>query len=204
LKLSPPAFSFHGFIERLRKNKGMGFMRKFVSFIDNISEWTGRIFSFVTLALMIIVVYDVAMRYIINRPSQWGLEMNGFLLLAVTFLGGGYALLRDAHVRVNIIHDRFPPRVRAAVDVSTYLVFFIVCVVLLYYGSKVAWDSLRSNTRTPSTWGPVMWPSQMLIPIGAVLIGLQGLAKWIRNLKVVIKGGELKDTPTETGGDVQT
>ena len=177
----------------------MSFVRKFLNIIDNISEWTGKIFSFVTLALMLIVVYDVAMRYIVNRPTEWGLELNGFLLLAVTFLGGGYALLKNAHVRVNIVHDRFPPRVRAVVDLITYLVFFVVCVVLLQYGSQVAWDSLRANTRTPSTWGPVLWPSQMLIPIGAALIGLQGLAKWIRDLYMVVKGTELESTEMQTG-----
>jgi len=197
--VSPPLFLVRlESIERLRKDFNMRLLRKLLSIIDSISEWTGKIFSFVTLALMIVVVYDVAMRYIINRPTEWGLEMNGFLLLAITFLGGGYALLNDAHVKLDVIQDRLPPRGRAMVDLVTYLVFFLVCIVLLQYGSQVAWDSLRSNTKTPSMWGPPMWPSQMLIPIGAVLIGLQGLAKWIRDLYMLVKGIELQSTEIQT------
>ena len=163
-------------------------LRKILVLIDNISEWTGKIFSFLTLVLMLTVVYDVAMRYLFNRPTEWGLEMNGFLLLAISFLGGGYALLNDAHVKVTILHDRFSPRVKAIVDLFTFFAFFIVCVVLVSYGGRVAWDSLVHHTRTPSTWGPLMWPSQMLIPVGAVLIVLQGLAKWIRDLYMAVKG----------------
>jgi TRAP-type mannitol/chloroaromatic compound transport system permease small subunit len=174
----------------------MDFLRKFLDIIDNISEWTGKIFSFVTLALMLIVVYDVAMRYILNCPTEWGLELNGFLLLAITFLGGAYAFLKGAHVRVTIIHDRFSPRVKAIVDLLTYLVFFMVCIVLLWYGGQVAWDSLTHNTRTPSSWAPVLWPSQMLIPLGAVLIGLQGLTKWIRDLYMAMRGVELEGEGT--------
>jgi TRAP-type mannitol/chloroaromatic compound transport system permease small subunit len=194
LKLGPPR-NLHGFLYApeayLREHIAMKIFQKFVIIIDSISEWTGKIFSFLTLALTFVVVYDVAMRYLLNRPTEWGLELNGFLLLAIGFLGGGYALLNDAHVKVTILHERFTPRVKAIVDLVTYLLFFIVCIVLLWYGSHVAWDSLVHDTRTPSTWGPPMWPSQMLIPIGAVLIGLQGLAKWIRDFYMAVKGVEL-------------
>jgi len=185
-------------IERLRKNLAMNFLRKFLGIIDNISKWTGKIFSFLIIALMLIVVYDVAMRYILNRPTEWGLELNGFLLLAITFLGGGYAFLNRAHVKVTIIHDRFSPRLKAIVDLLTYLVFFMVCIVLVWYGGQVTWDSLIHNTRTPSTWGPLMWPSQILIPIGAVLIALQGLAKWIRDFYIVVKGVSLESAEIKT------
>ena len=176
----------------------MNVLRKALSIIDNISEWTGRMFSFICPALMLIVVYDVAMRYILNRPTEWGLELNGFLLLAIGFLGGGYAFLNGAHVKVTVIHQRFPARVRALVDVITYLLFFVLCMVLFWYGSRVALDSLRHNTRTPSTWGPLMWPSQALIPIGAILIGFQGLAKWVRDFYMMVKGTRLESTEIET------
>lgn len=56
---------------------------------------------------------------------------------------------------------------------------------------EVAWGSLRKGTLSPSSWGPPMWPSQMLIPIGGVLIGIQGLSKWIHSLYALVKGEAL-------------
>jgi TRAP-type mannitol/chloroaromatic compound transport system permease small subunit len=169
----------------------MHFIKKFLLIVDAINEWCKNLFAYLTYALMAIVVYDVTLRYVFNRPTEWGLELNGFLLLAIAFLGGGYALKQDAHVRVTIIHEMFSARTRAAIDVFTYLVFFVVCVVLIRYGADVTWDSFRSKTTTPSTWAPALWPSQALIPIGAFLIGLQGLAKWIRDIHLMVKGVEI-------------
>lgn len=164
--------------------------------IDRVSEVSGKAFGFLVMSLMFFVVYDVLARYIFNRPTLWGLELNGFLLLGIACFGGAYALLYDAHVRVTTLHDRFSPRVRATVDLFTYFGFFIFCLVLLVYGGEVAFDSLRKGTVTPSMWAPVMWPSQMLIPVGAALILLQGLAKWFRNLYLAVTGKRLEDRET--------
>jgi TRAP-type mannitol/chloroaromatic compound transport system permease small subunit len=174
----------------------MNSLRKLLHFFDRLSELIGKAFGFLVIALMVFVVYDVMARYIFNRPTLWGLELNGFLLLGITCLGGGYALLHDAHVRVNILHDRFSPRVQATVDLFTYVGLFMFCVVLLLHGGEVAFDSLRKGTVTPSMWAPVMWPSQMLVPIGAALILLQGLAKWIRNLYLAVTGKQLDEKPS--------
>lgn len=170
----------------------MNGLRRCLRVVDSISDVAGKAFGFLVIALMFFVVYDVIARYIFTRPTVWGLELNGFLLLGMTCLGGAYALLYDAHVRVTILYDRFSPRVRATVDLFTYIGFFMFCTVLLVYGGRVAFDSLREGTVTPSMWAPVMWPSQMLIPVGAALILLQGLAKWIRNLYLAVTGRNLE------------
>ena len=158
---------------------------------DSINEWAGNIFKFLVIALMLFVSYDVIMRYIFLRPTEWGQEVNGYLQLGVVFLGGGYALLHNAHVRVDNIYKRLPLRGKAIVEVLTYLVLFAICTVLIWKGGEVAWGSLRKGTLSPSSWGPPMWPSQMLIPIGGVLIGIQGLSRWIRSLYALVKGEEL-------------
>jgi len=173
------------------KGLRVNFLRQSFRIIDGLNQWVGKVFSFLTVALVLVIVYDVFMRYILTRPTEWGLELNGFLLLAITFLGGGFASLTNSHVRVNIIQDRFPSRLKALVDSFTYLLFFIVCIVLFKFGGQVALDSLQTQARTASMWGPLLWPSQILIPLGALLIGLQGLTKWIRDLYMVVKGHPL-------------
>jgi TRAP-type mannitol/chloroaromatic compound transport system permease small subunit len=170
--------------------------------IDGVNRWVGRVFSFLTVALVFVVVYDVFMRYVLNRPTEWGLELNGFLLLGITFLGGGCVSLTNSHVRVSIIQDRFPPRIRALVDVWTYLLFFFVCIALFKFGGQVALDSIHTHARTASMWGPPLWPSQILIPLGALLIGLQGLTKWIRDLYMVVKGNPLDGLGSKDGEQI--
>lgn len=171
----------------------MNALKRLLHIIDSISELVGKAFGFLVICLMFFVVYDVLARYLFNRPTLWGLELNGFLLLGIACFGGAYALLNDTHVRVTILHEKFSPRVRAAIDVVTYVGLFIFCLVLLIYGGEVAFDSLRKGTVTPSMWAPVMWPSQMLIPVGAALILLQGLARWLRNLYLAVTGKRLED-----------
>ena len=70
----------------------MYYLIKFARMIDAINEWTGNVFRFIVILLMLLVSYEVIMRYILVRPSEWGQEINGFLLLGLTFLGGGYGI----------------------------------------------------------------------------------------------------------------
>jgi TRAP-type mannitol/chloroaromatic compound transport system permease small subunit len=163
---------------------------KILAIMDGINEGAGSIFKFLVIALMLFVSYDVIMRYVFSRPTEWGQEVNGYLQLGVVFLGGGYALLRNAHVRVDNIYKKLPLRGKAVVDVLAYLVLFAICAVLIWKGGEVAWGSFRKGTLSPSTWGPPMWVSQALIPIGGVLIGIAGLGKWIRSLYMLATGAE--------------
>lgn len=180
-----------GCLEGGRGARAMEGLIKILRSIDNINEWTGKQFSIISIALMLVVVYDVLMR-LIGHATLWGVEFSGFLLLALTYLAGGYALLHDAHVNVDIIYKLLPPRIKALMDSLTYLVFFMVPIILVWIGGLVAWQSLRDNTLSPSAWGPPMWPSQMLVPIGGLLIGLQALARWIRSVHILLRGREIE------------
>ena len=165
----------------------MDWVIKFIRIVDKINETTGNIFRFIVVILMLLVSYEVIMRYILVRPTEWGQEINGFLLLGLTFLGAGYALLHDTHVKVEIFYKKFSKRTQAKIDLFTSFFLFAICLVLIWKGGQVAWESFQKGVRNPSTWAPPLWPSQLLIPIGGTLLGLQGIANWIRNLLVVMK-----------------
>ena len=167
-------------------------INRVLNIIDDINEWIGKAAAFLGIILMGIVVYEVIMRYFLNRPHIWAMEMCGFMLLGMTFFGGGYVLLHNGHVKVEILYDKFPPRVRALIDLITYPVLVFICIVLVWYGGEATYDSLIHSYRTHSAWAPIIWPSQMIVPIGGILIGLQFFAKWIRDFIMVIKGIKLE------------
>jgi len=161
---------------------------KFTDIVDRINEWVGKVFGFLIIATMVVVVYDVCARYFFNRPTTWGMETSTLLLCGTVFLGGGYCLLHGGHVKVDIIYARWSPRAKAVVDLITYLLLLSICVVLLWYGGETAWDSLIHHKVSTSAWAPPLWPGQIVIPIGGILIGLQGLAKWIRDWITAVTG----------------
>lgn len=171
----------------------MKMINKVISIIDDINEWTGRAAAFLGIILMGVVVFEVIMRYVFNRPHIWAMEMCGFMLLGITFFGGGYVLLHNGHVKVDILYMKFPPRVRALIDLIIYPVLLFICIVLVWYGGEATYDSLIHGYRTHSIWAPIIWPSQIIVPIGGILIGLQFFAKWLRDFIIVIGGVGLED-----------
>jgi len=167
----------------------MGVLGKILHVIDIVNEWMGRIFGFLILLLMGAVLYDTFMRYVFNNPTLWGMDLNKILLLAIVCLGGGYCLLHGGHVKVDILYLAFPRRVKALVDVFTYLFVLAFCFVVVKYGGAVFWESfLIQETSSDSAWEYLMWPVLMLIPIAGILLGCQALAKWIRDLVVAVTG----------------
>lgn len=164
----------------------------FLNVIDSINELVGRVSSLLVIPMMGIIVYDVSMRYFFNNPTAWALEMCEMLLLFIVCIGGGTALLHNTHVNVGIVADRWTPRMRAMVDLFTYLVLFLICVILVWHGGKITWDHIVDGSRGESVWAPVLWPSWAMVSAAGILLGLQCLAKWLRDLVLVVKGVELK------------
>ena len=157
--------------------------------IDVVNEWAGRIFAFLSLVLMGIVIYDTVMRYVFTAPTIWGVELDKILLLTMVCLGGGYCLLHGGHVKVDILYQFFSPRVRAAMDLLTHLFLLVFCVAVIWYGGSVFWEAWEiGEVCSDSAWEYPLWPVLMLVPIAGILLGCQAVAKWIRDLSIVITG----------------
>lgn len=176
-------------------------MTKFLFIIDSVNEWIGKVVSFIAIVLAFVVVYYVVTRYFFQNPPVWGLETTEMMLLVLVCLGGGYTLLHKGHVRVDIIYSRFPPRAKAIVDLITYLIIFFIAAVLVWYGSKTTLSMMRSGELSYGIWAFPLWPTWLMVPIAGVLLGLQCLAKWVRDWVTALTGVELKSkvVPGEGG-----
>ncbi len=153
--------------------------------IDAINKHVGMVICYLTLPLLAFVVTEVVLRYVFNRPTIWVWDVNVQLLAVLAIMGSGHALFAKTHVTVDVIVSRLSPRKRAIVDLITAFLFFFCIGTLVWQGTISGWRSVVGRESYTSVWAPPIYPLKMLVPVGAFLLLLQGIANFIRNLKIV-------------------
>ena len=163
-------------------------LRPLLHTIDAISDWVGKVASFIILLLIGVVIWNVVMRYLYFPAILWIDELAtcGKLSFTLVVLGAAYALRTKSHINVDILYNRFPLRARGIIDLVTSTLFFLLCIVLLWKVVEVGL-SLHLSLRL---FLPPYWPTNMIMFVGVSLLLLQGLAKFIRDLIIAITGRE--------------
>jgi len=169
----------------------MPVLKRLVYGIDTVSKWTGRVVSYLVPLMMLILLYEVVLRYIFNEPTRWAHELTLYMFGSYFMLLGGYALYSRAHISMDLLYSRWTPRTKAIVDVFTYLFFFFFIGSLLWLSSDWALAAVLRLEHSRSAWGPPVWPFKLILPLSALLILLAGVSKFIRDLTMAIRGKEL-------------
>jgi len=154
-----------------------------VSVIEFISDWSGKIFSFLAVIVVGVISYEVISRYVFNAPTIWAHETMTYFCGIYYMMGGAYTLYFEGHVSVDVFYIRFSPRVRAIVDLVTFPLFFAYIGVLIWTGAEYSWESIMYKETSPTAWAPPLYPLKLAIPVGAFLVLLQGLTKFVRDFK---------------------
>ncbi|MDH5368835.1 MAG: TRAP transporter small permease subunit [Gammaproteobacteria bacterium] len=166
---------------------------KFTKIIDKISDFTGIFIALWTVNAVVAYAYEVIMRYIFNMPTIWVHEAS-FLLFGMQYLmTGAYAMLHGAHVRVDILYIKLPPRGRVGMDIFTSVFFFIFVIALMATSWKFFISSYGMNEITLETWGIQYWPVKLLMFTGAILLMLAGVSKLIKDIMMFRLMGEEKN-----------
>jgi TRAP-type mannitol/chloroaromatic compound transport system permease small subunit len=163
---------------------------KFSRLIDLVNGWIGKLAMFMILAATLISAGNALMRYTFNYSSNAYLEIQWYLFGAVFMLGGGYAFLRNAHVRIDVVNSRLSPRGRNWVDVFGIVFFlFPLCYMLATMGWPVFERAWISGEVSSSAGGLIRWPVFLLIPVGFSLLALQGVSELIKRLNFLLAAG---------------
>jgi len=164
---------------------------KWIKYIDRISERTGRAAAWLVVPLTLLVTYEVVMRDFFNQPSNWGYDVCWMIYGMSFMIGGAYTLLHKGHVRIDIVYNVMPRRMKSVFDSVVYLVFFLfVTIVFTWAGIKFAADAwISGEYLSTSTWKFPSCYIKTVIPVGFFLIGLQSLAELVRSLSNLRKGG---------------
>ena len=162
---------------------------RIVKIIDKISEWTGALSVWIVIPLMLVVIYEVFQRHILNAPTRWGYDVLWMLFSAQFLLGGAFTLLRKGHIRIDIVYGVLSEKAKLIYDIINTLVIILPPTVLLTWAGIVfageAWSS--GEKLSTSNWFFPAGPSKSLIPIGFFLLALQCVAEVIRNISELKK-----------------
>jgi TRAP-type mannitol/chloroaromatic compound transport system permease small subunit len=151
--------------------------------IDALNDRIGRLMMWVVLLTTLISAGNAIVRKIFNTSSNALLESQWYLFAAVFMLGSGYAFLRNAHVRIDFVSSRFSARTRNWVYVAGILLFvFPLCYMMATLAWPVFSNAYVSGEMSSNSGGLIRWPVYALIPLGFVLLALQGVSELIKRL----------------------
>lgn len=177
-------------------------MRSLVGAIERLTTGVGYVTALIVLPLALATCYDVFARYVLLEPTIWAFELGYSLTGAHFLLGAALTLQRGAHIRIDLIYARLPPRTRAAIDLFFYVFFFLPFLVLLTDRlSQYALSSIMSGERTgQSAWNPPIWPLRAIIASSFALLGLQVVAEIIKSAMTLL-GRPLDGQPLHADSD---
>lgn len=166
-------------------------MQKTFLMVDRISTFIGQFFSWLVVALTLLIGYEVFSRYVLNNPHAWAFDVMIMMYGTMFMMAGAYTLSKNGHVRGDILYGFLKPRTQAIFDLILYVVFFIPGVIALAYaGYEYAADSWRILEHSSITAdGPPLYPFKTIIPLAGVILLLQGLVEIFRCV-VCIQQGE--------------
>jgi TRAP-type mannitol/chloroaromatic compound transport system permease small subunit len=160
--------------------------------IDRITQWSGYLFTLIIVPLILANVVEVFMRYVMNEPTVWALDVTTMSFGALFMLGAAYALLQGAHVRTDMLWDKFSDRTKGIIDSVAYVLFFLPSMAILFYISVDDFlYAYELNERSTSVWAPITWPLRAVVPVTALLLFLQGISELLKSLWAVRTGEEL-------------
>jgi len=165
-------------------------MQKLLLFVDKVSTWVGHAFSWLIVALTLLITWEVFSRYALDRPHAWAFDIMIMMYGTLFMMAGAYTLAKNGHVRGDVLYSFFVPRTQATVDLVLYVLFFIPGVIaLVWAGYTYAAESWAISEHSNITSeGPAVYPFKTIIPVAGAILLLQGIVEIIRCV-ICIKQG---------------
>jgi TRAP-type mannitol/chloroaromatic compound transport system permease small subunit len=166
-------------------------MKRVIRLIDFISIWSGKATGILCVLMVLFIIYEVILRHILNLPTQWVSEATVFCGALVYVIAGAWTLLKDQHVKVDLLYDRFSLKTKAYLDILSFVFFSIYMIAMLWATFIYATDSIDLFEHTGSSWNPPIYPVKAAFFIGVLLIMLQGINGLIRSIYFIKYGQKI-------------
>jgi TRAP-type mannitol/chloroaromatic compound transport system permease small subunit len=151
--------------------------------IDALNERVGKAVYWLVLMAVLVSAGNAIIRKVFNMSSNAFLEAQWYLFAAVFLLCSGFTLLRNEHVRIDVIVGRLSPRAQAAIDVFGTLFFLLpMAIIFIYLSWPVFVRTYTHGEISTNAGGLVIWPARLLVPIGFTLLAAQGISELIKRI----------------------
>ena len=169
----------------------MKIIKAYINFIDKLNEKIGSLTSWLTALLVLVVSYDVMVRYVFGESSVGLQELEWHLFALIFLVAAAYTLKMDDHVRVDVFYTKFSPKKQALVNFLGAILFLIpFCLLVIYSSQDFVSLSFRIGETSPDAGGlPARYILKAFIPISFFLLLLQGLALALKSF-LQLKGKE--------------
>ena len=163
--------------------------------IDGLNERVGKLSYWMILVAVLVSAGNATVRYTFDRSSNAWLEIQWYLFSAVFLFCAGYTLLHNQHVRIDVVSSHLSKRTRAWIDVLGTLLFLLpMASVIMWLSWPVFVESYRIHEVSTNAGGLIIWPARLMVPIGFILLILQGISELIKRIAFLL--GMIPD-PTE-------
>jgi len=155
---------------------------KFVRAVDAINKVVGTFAMYLVFMMVAILLYEPIARNLFGVSSIWSVEMAQFTMAAYYLLGGGFSMLLRGHVRMDLLYGRWSEKKKATYDVFTGL-FLIFYLVFLLYGAYSSIEyAVMYGQKNRSAWAPYMAPIKIIMGTGVLLMLLQAISQFFKDL----------------------
>jgi TRAP-type mannitol/chloroaromatic compound transport system permease small subunit len=151
--------------------------------IDAATERVGRIVYWLILVVVLISAANATVRKAFNYSSNSFLEIQWYLFSVIFLFGAGYTLLRNDHVRIDIIAGRLSPRAQNWIDVIGIVLFLMpMSLIIMWLSWPLFLDSLARHEVSTNAGGLIIWPARLMVPVGFALLIVQGISELIKRI----------------------
>ncbi|MBC7431766.1 MAG: TRAP transporter small permease subunit [Rubritepida sp.] len=158
----------------------------FSAAVDWVSTRFGRVADWMVLLACVVSAGNAIIRYLFSNSSNAWLELQWYFFAGMVLLGASYTLLRNEHVRVDLLYGWVGHRTRLYIDIFGFIFFVLPAMCLMLY---MTWpffmDSWMRNEGSPNAGGLLRWPVKFILPLGFALVVLQGFSELIKRIAVL-------------------
>jgi TRAP-type mannitol/chloroaromatic compound transport system permease small subunit len=154
----------------------------FVRYVEAMNTAVGKFSQYLVFGMMGVLLFESIARTIFDKPHIWVIEIAQFTMAAYYLLGGGYSMILKGHVRMDLLYGRWSAKRQALADVITgpILIFYLVLLLVGAYSAIEYAVTYGQKNYTP--WAPPLAPIKIIMGIGILLILLQAIATFFKDL----------------------
>jgi len=153
--------------------RAMKLRSKLSTILDRAIDIMAIIAGVLLIGVIVIVCLEVFLRYFLNSPTLWVVEVSAICLVYITFLCAAWVLKREGHVKMEVVIDRLKPRARAFLGIVSSIIGIGICFIFVWYGTQVTWEQWLSGDYRYTNLETPNYIVNLIIPVGSFFFLIQ-------------------------------